>query len=415
MVCGGAFRSLRFFGALVLLVGPLLITGGTTNNLMVDPNVDKYLTSIRSTFEKAYPTELPPGRPASKSELQTIHDQRCFLQENAQVVEYFTNNLNKNTELGRQSLPILAATPCLGFDSLGNNLAAYFENVVCANVVGLHYYSLAHIWEPSTSHQPSHFLQSIPDKIIHPQPLLDSKVVRAKVKTSCKCQGSCHERPLAAWVKGLDIIRPIFDRALRNHLAHVDANSTVVRKRDLSTAAEGATLPLIPEAAIHYRCGDNFVTHYGFLPFRAFSENIPANVSTLYVLAEERDRKTVQRPHLAAKCDALFPQLFAFLKEKFPRTTILIRRGDDLHTDMARLTYAKHVVCSVSTFCLWPAVANPHPQHVFFPRSKLVVGGRTDIQLGFQWLLDPPVVLGRTVETLPPAAFVKTLAQAAKP
>ncbi len=27
-------------------------------------------------------------------------------------------------------------------------------------------------------------------------------------------------------------------------------------------------LPCIPDAAIHYRCGDNVVTHYGFLPFR---------------------------------------------------------------------------------------------------------------------------------------------------
>lgn len=404
----------RVFMTFVILGWSMCNVYSTNSNLMMlTQDIDTHLTEIQKTFDAAYPTELalPPGTELTKQRVQNIHDKRCFLQENAQAVEQLITTLNMNMESGRLSLPVLAATPCLGFDSMGNNLAAYFENIVCANLVGLHYFSLAHIWEPSQQHRPSPFLEMIPSKILHSQPQSDPKLARAKVKSICKCPGSCHERPMALWVKRLDIIRPIFHSALQNHLKSIPVgeNQTVVRQKDMSTAKVGTVLPLIPDAAIHYRCGDNFVGHYGFLPFRAFSANIPSNISTLYVLAEQRERKTQHRPYLAAKCDALFPQLLKYLQEKFPSTTIVIRRGDDLHTDLARLTYARYVVCSVSTFCLWPAVSNQHSDNVHFPRSKLIVGGRTDVDLGFQWLSDPPVLLGKTVETLPPMQFVKQL------
>ncbi len=83
----------------------------------------------------------------------------------------------------------------------------------------------------------------------------------------------------------------------------------------------GQELPLIPEAAIHYRCGDNFVVHYGFLPFRAFLNAIPRNVSSIFVLAEHRGRKTGgNKRHLAAKCDLVFQQLLQYLKNHYPKS-----------------------------------------------------------------------------------------------
>jgi hypothetical protein len=51
--------------------------------------------------------------------------------------------------------------------------------------------------------------------------------------------------------------------------------TTIVSASDLATVSAGTSLPLVPDAAIHYRCGDNFVGHYGFLPFRAFLATIP--------------------------------------------------------------------------------------------------------------------------------------------
>ena len=78
-----------------------------------------------------------------------------------------------------------------------------------------------------------------------------------------------------------------------------------------------------------------------------------------------------------------------------------------MYLDMARLAYAQHVVCSVSTFCLWPAIVNPH--HAYFPRTRLIVAGNTDINLGFKWLLQPEVLRGQNYEHVAPAQLVAKL------
>jgi hypothetical protein len=158
-------------------------------------------------------------------------------------------------------------------------------------------------------------------------------------------------------------------------------------------------LPLIPDVAIHYRCGDNFVGHYGFLPFRAFRETIPPPLSplapsTIFVLAENKHRKTGSKKHLMAKCDAIFQSLFDYLSRLYPQSAVLVRRGDDLYLDMARLAFAKVTICSVSTFCLWPAIISNGT--AYFPRTKLIVGGDVSLDFGrnFSWLATPSVVSG---------------------
>jgi hypothetical protein len=54
--------------------------------------------------------------------------------------------------------------------------------------------------------------------------------------------------------------------------------------------------------------------------------------------------------------------------EQFPDAVVVILRGFDLFEDLARLTYAKTTICSVSTFCLWPAISNDNT--VYFPLTK---------------------------------------------
>ncbi len=57
------------------------------------------------------------------------------------------------------------------------------------------------------------------------------------------------------------------------------------------------------------------------------------------------------------RCNAIFEALLGFLTQHFPDATVVILRGQNIFDDLARLTYAKTVICSVSTFCFWPAVA----------------------------------------------------------
>lgn len=115
---------------------------------------------------------------------------------------------------------------------------------------------------------------------------------------------------------------------------------------------------------------------------------------TIYVLAENKHRKTSARKHLVAKCDWIFDKMFTFLTTHFPHSTVVIRRGDDLYKDMARLAQAKVTICSVSTFCLWPAIMNNHSAH--FPRTKLILGGGGAVDMGssFHWIQIPEIVSG---------------------
>jgi hypothetical protein len=208
-------------------------------------------------------------------------------------------------------------------------------------------------------------------------------------------------------VKGLHIIKPILWNAFSHHLQTLQNPVTSVLSTDTSNSAVGAALPFIPDVAIHYRCGDNFIGHYGFLPFSAFKLYIPAGAKTIYVLADKRGRKTAMKQHRAAKCDAIFSALFTYLTQLFPQAAVLIRRGGDLTEDLLRLASARTTICSVSTFCLWPALANNHT--AYFPLTKLVLRKDATRDLGIKWISTPAVVLGSPYEHLPAAHLVNLL------
>jgi hypothetical protein len=41
-----------------------------------------------------------------------------------------------------------------------------------------------------------------------------------------------------------------------------------------------------------------------------------------------------------------------------------------MYDDLTRLTFARTTICSISTFCYWPAIANPNT--AYFPKSLLI-------------------------------------------
>ena len=213
------------------------------------------------------------------------------------------------------------------------------------------------------------------------------------------------------------MIKPILNNALAYHLQHYSSSSlmTTVMAGDLSNVPTGTSLPFVPHVAIHYRCSDNFVGHYGFLPFYKFVEIIPADFTeSIFVLAENKTRKTAHRKHLTAKCDWIFDSMFSFLVKHFPHAKVLIRRGDDPYLDFARLSYAKVTICSVSSFCLWPAIINNGSAH--FPRTKLILGGDATVNLGpsFHWIKQPQIIHGAEALRLSADQLLKQLNQSNK-
>jgi hypothetical protein len=269
--------------------------------------------------------------------------------------------------------------------------------------------AVAKIWEPKMKDAASPFLASLPS--IVPQEARHSNRAETKrrVKELCKCTGSCHEKPKALWIRGAStILKTLLRAAIDGHLASLPRPIiSPPHSGSISTAFNEDVAPLIPDVAVHYRCGDNFVGYYGFLTFHALAKLIPKDARFVYILAEARGRKTATRPHLAAICDAIFTSMRQYLQLHFPTSIIQIKRGEDLYTDFARLTYAKVTICSVSTFCLWPAIASNGT--AYFPQSKLIAGGDVSINLGFRWITKPDMIFGTSLEFSSPNDVVKRL------
>jgi hypothetical protein len=67
--------------------------------------------------------------------------------------------------------------------------------------------------------------------------------------------------------------------------------------------------------------------------------------------------------------------------------------------DLARLTYAKKAICSVSTFCLWPAVGSN--TSAYFPITKLIAKEDVSFNYGpsFHWIKDNKYRVLRGLDT----------------
>ncbi len=122
---------------------------------------------------------------------------------------------------------------------------------------------------------------------------------------------------------------------------------------------------------------------YGILPFFAFNKTIiPPESRYIYVLSDHPSRAshhvytsrllTHSLTHLlthslthslSPRCHVILKELFEHLKKEFPRSIIAVKRGDDLFLDYSRLALANVTVCSASSFCLWPALANTKGTH----------------------------------------------------
>ena len=203
-----------------------------------------------------------------------------------------------------------------------------------------------------------------------------------------------------------DILRPVFDKhrltmmertpsaaaeSITSSLWRATPSLNYRSQPDLAVGLRGglsqegatATSPLIPDVAIHYRCGDNTVGHYGYLAFPAFKRRIPRNASSIYVMAESPSRKTnTQRTNT---CNAILNGLFEYLKKEFSSAHVMILRGANMYDDMTRLALADTTICSVSSFCIWPALAST--TRAYFPITRLIAQATAPPYTPhFQWL-----------------------------
>lgn len=383
-------------------------------------SLDQFYQRYSHAFDETYPPPheiikkhpKPDRSPYTPEENHHLHSKRCIsLQAGAAKDNYvnnrFISSLNNVKTGGNDNIPstdmMLVQTSCFGISSLGNYLGEYFESVMCSYFSGLHFVSVSRIWEPAEKDFVHPFFSKLPYLIEHPAPEKNADAAKKKVEEYCRCGGNCHEHTFSLWTRGVHIIKPLLNEALEYQYSQMllkTNNYTTVQTSDHSNIpSQDEELPLIPDVAIHYRCGDNFVGHYGFLPFRAYGHLLQSDyregkIKTIYILAEKRDRGiSAHKKAFMETCDQIFPALFHYFNATFPHATILIRRGDDPYLDLIRLAKAKITICSVSTFCLWPALVQG--KNAYYPQTKLIVRGNTHIDLGFHWITHPPVLLGQ--------------------
>lgn len=164
-------------------------------------------------------------------------------------------------------------------------------------------------------------------------------------------------------------------------------------ERQKSGLVDTWSFPLIPDVAIHYRCGDN-TEIAGILPFRAFDRILssakPPNIKikTIYILTEDSARHKTSSPQ-RKRCHKILSGLHQHVVNTYSKSTVLLLRGHDLFADLARLTYANITICSASTFCLWPAISTSNI--AYLPVTKLFRNGKkSDYGERVKWIDDPP-------------------------
>lgn len=384
-------------------------------------------------------------------------EKKCAYQKPGKVLRTaFTSDSGEGQKLMIQS-------PCMELSSLGNWLSEYFESILCAKHTGVHFATIFFLSPAEASLKTNPFFDHLPKTISNSgdsAPTTQATYQRQS-HGACPCDSICHE-----WLKGLmhhngsmEYIGGLFRTAMdawvedalkAQNIGTVAPSTTGSQLRDKITSKDFklllgdgapdkngttplfhspksediASMPFVPDAAIHYRCGDNLVTHYAFTPFNAFKRAIPEGARSIYVMAESPGRKA--KANSVNRCDAIFDALFAYLKLHFPAASIVIMRGQPIFSDLARLTYASTVVCSVSTFCLWPAVAAGGPQgsstvgtKAYYPRTRLLAKSPKHLgtdhlpslnygKSGFIWM-NERTILGKDAVVLPIPTLVKRL------
>ena len=333
----------------------------------------------------------------------------------------------------------LVNTPCFSQDSVGNSLSNYIEARLCAAVNGLHFLAPQKMFTNNKRNESTIFAY-LPALVQHQHPAKSGKSV--DLESTCPCSDACHERRKALlhsrignksndsmhiYIERfalfglicpffisfsvlcvlLDAVRQILDPALSAHHAIMKGrnipilhnaaafalplpyNTSIYEgSRKISVISSFKTpVPIIPDVAIHYRCGDNTVGNYGFLPFAVFSDLLDKGAKTIYIMAENPYRKTQNKKNrkMDDKCAIILRALVKHITVRARESIVVLLRGANVYNDLVRLSYARQTFCSVSTFCFYPALVQRN--QVFFPATNLIADGHTfQYHDKFKWL-----------------------------
>lgn len=288
------------------------------------------------------------------------------------------------------------STPCIATDSFGNLVANYVEGRLCANFTGLHYVSSNKGWDIPGLRWNDHnnisidaFLRPLPSVVLNP---IVKSMSLEQIQHQCACPNLCHLSGNSLTSKYPAAVREMLAPLYESHVPNMQKLYAMDSFRHSFpphfSVTEQETLPLIPDVAIHYRCGDNIHSAgMGLLRFTTLKNIIPSSAHYIYVMSEDQIRKT--KGHEGAFCTRILTSLHEYLAESFSNKTIVTLRGAKIFDDMTRLALAPVVVASLSSFSLFAAISNKNVAYYpTVPPHKNSIFGNKQTYIGpnFTWL-----------------------------
>jgi len=257
--------------------------------------------------------------------------------------------------------PALVTENMLGTFSLGNNLGFYYQTRAFCHFSGLDWVSA-----PLSGKHLKTFLKFLPRVQLHP-------IGNYSAQLAQQYLGECHTWPHSCAKSRMIHYVPVIQRELSQALAPF----------------RPSTAPI--QTVIHFRCGDILGIkrkEYGLIMYKAFKKIIPRSAQEIVVMAQPTTspcRKYDCRHNLV--CSNLTLDLESWLSQEFSRASIEIRYERNISVAMATMAYARKLICSSSTFCLFSALANTH--QAYLPNSPLFMSGtKPALSPSIHWFQD---------------------------
>lgn len=275
---------------------------------------------------------------------------------------------------------------------MGNWLSKYFEGLACSDINRIHF---VHRRPPiKGDDQAIKFFSTFPTIRVHPNPdTTNFFVLGNQWRKACPAIWPYPHTWAGAWNQRTTLIAEIMHTAIKAVFGDVKTASIPVETFTymLPVRRPGSRLPLVPSAAIMFRCVD--ILHYvqgmpyGFLNFNIYTQLIPQNASTIYVLSEPLNYLDHSNSN-QHNCKEIGEFLINFLHKQFPKATVALRRGYPIDS-VAILSNTHTLVSAPSTFSLFPGIANPN--NVYTMAGQLYYE-TPYLHANFKWITYPGLI-----------------------
>ena len=325
---------------------------------------------------------------------------------------------------------VLISTACFTNHSFGNDFGFYIESYLCSLQIGANFVAPSFVSPISALSNNHLFFLGLPKIRVETNEKRFDEARNLSVSI-CKSIMFPWEQEDALLHTHIEIVRTIFRGAIDSCLNSTKPTYSKLKILDddrvqssgqvaLDFDSNKILFPFVPNISIHYRCGDN-TDIGGLLPFHAInniiisylenhkylllphnnnnnSNNINNNSIknnkniTLYILTEGPTKHMQSVSEAQRKrCDDIRNLLYHHIISSFPSMTVILLRGHDFFEDIVRMTYSNLLICSASTFCLWPAISTYGT--AYLPVSKLFMKGKTKFYgPRIFWITDTPLV-----------------------